>query len=406
MLVTNVDDPDGLFAAAGAVAELVVRTSVIRETAKRQQTLLENIDASIEAVRQRADDLAAGSKPLADLAVDTRQLAKAGAELLGGVVGDLDLAVSTAQACLEQLSELTSRVAEIGKFARSGVFPRRPLAVHVLEMSGRCSEQLTAADSLAVAGLAGRPGAGPAAGALRKLVAVLRPLFDVPRAHAGALVALSSDRAARGMSLNSGDLAELDRLLEKSLGSFAGLLCGVTVTVAPRVLADRERWMQWWTPGPQQLIPDLDPTSAAYYDYTTADWYQTPLQSAREYLSDPYFDEGGAEKWIVTASVPVFADRKPLGVTTADIDLDAVAHLCLPALRGLASPAALLSRSGMVVTSTDPDRLKVGVTPDAELHGWVLHAEGTHVSRADGMRLSRVPTLDWSLLELGAAVPA
>ena len=75
--------------------------------------------------------------------------------------------------------------------------------------------------------------------------------------------------------------------------------------------------------------------------------------------------------------MPVFADRKRLGVTTADIDLDAVAHLCLPALRGLASPAALLSRSGMVVTSTDPNRLKVGVTPDAELHGWVLHAGDT-----------------------------
>ncbi len=62
-----------------------------------------------------------------------------------------------------------------------------------------------------------------------------------------------------------------------------------------------------------------------------------------------------------------------------------------------------LSRSGIVVTSTDPDRLKVGVIPDADLHGWVLRAEGTHVSRADGVRLSRVPTLDWSLLEFGDA---
>ncbi len=122
--------------------------------------------------------------------------------------------------------------------------------------------------------------------------------------------------------------------------AFAGTLCGVTVTVAPGTAADRRLWMQWWTPGPKQLDPRLRSGEPGYYDYTKADWYRTPLGAEREYLSDPYFDEGGADAWIVTASVPIVVDGQALGVATADIDLEAVARLCRPALRALSSPAA------------------------------------------------------------------
>ncbi len=257
-----------------------------------------------------------------------------------------------------------------------------------------------ATDALAVAGLAGIPSAGDAARALTQLVAVLRPPFDVPRAHAGAFLSLAADREARGVQLVCADLGELDPMMTANILRFAGTLCGVTVTAVPGLIADRRMWMQWWVPGPRLLVPEFDLTSPEYYDYTTADWFRQPIEARSEVLTDPYFDAGGADAWIVTASVPVFAAGTAIGVTTADLDLDAVARLCRPALAGLPHDAALISRAGIVVTSTDRNRLEVGAALQDELGGWVRSTQAAHAVGPDKVKLSRVPTLDWALLEL------
>ncbi len=533
--MTVEQDRDDLLAAVGAVGELVVRTKAIHTSAQRQLAQLANVEGSIESVRGGAEGIAAGSRRVSELAVDARALAQDGAGLLSGVVGDLEQAVHTAQTCLEQLSDLTARVQEIGQFAvtidgiarqtkllalnaaieaaRAGEHGRGfsvvadevgglaaaaagatarisktvadisdagarsassggqlresvgslraglqdaqraasvfaeisshvdEVAARAVELNDRCDEQTAAAraasedagivaaaahgttdavaalqrstklvgrstDSLAAAGLAATPGAGPAAAALGELVAVLRPLFDVPRAHAGAFISLAADRSARQESLSSSDLAELDPLLTASLREFRGTLCGVTVTVSPGRIADRKLWMQWWTPGPKQLIPNLDPGAADHYDYTTADWYRIPLRTGREHLSDPYFDEGGAEAWIVTASVPMITPDGALGVATADLDLASVARLCLPALRSLGVPSALVSEDGVIVTSTDSTALEVGAKLPEELRAWFSTTDEMHSSGPGGAALSRLATLDWSLLALYPAADA
>jgi len=521
-----------LLEAAGAAAELVLRTSVIRSTVERQLEMLGAMAGSIELVRTQADDLAAGSVAAADLALQTRELAQDGAGSLVGVVRDLERAVHTAQACLERLDEFTGRLGEIDKFtstidaisrqtkllalnaaieaARAGehgrgfsvvadevgrlaaaaevatksiaqtvadisdagsrslssggelresveslregvgaatragnVFERIVAQVddvssQVVALGERCATQRDAAataatqaqlinasarsttdaadalarstelvggatDALALAGLENVPGSGPAASAMRLIVTELRPLFDVPRAHAGALIALAADRGARGQALRTDDLVELDDLMKDSLSRFRGSICGATVTIAPGQLEDRRLWMQWWTAGPRQLVPDFDPGSEGVYDYTTMDWYTKPLASRREVLTDPYFDEGGAEAWIVTVSVPVMAGPRPLGVTTTDIDLDAVARLCSGALRSLPGPAALLSEAGIVVTSTDARQMPVGERLGGPLGAWVGGETDRHASGPGGATITTLPTLDWSLLMLDVA---
>lgn len=293
----------------------------------------------------------------------------------------------------EQASEARDGVKVISNSAQATGEAVQALRETVIEVG-------SATDSLSVAGLAAIPGADRAAAAFRELSTALRPLFNVPRIHAGGLQALAADRAARRTPLVSGDLAELNEDLQASLEQFKGSICGVTVTLAPDRLADRRLWMQWLAHGQGQLVPDLDPASPGYYDYTTADWYVEPLKVARETLSAPYFDEGGADEWIVTASVPVSDAHGVLGVTTADVDLAAVARLCAPALRRLPHAAALVTRTGVVVTSTDSAAMPVGSELRGELCGWVRSRSEPFAVGPGGATLAAIPTLDWLLLEL------
>ena len=516
-----------LIAAAGAVGELIKRTSAIRQGSERQALLLGEIANTVELVGAGAEELAGGAGHAAELAVDTRRLAHDGSGLLHGVLEDLEKAVRTVEICLEQLAEFSAKLQQVSGFAvaieaisrqtkllalnaaieaaragehgrgfsvvadevkrlaedaetatrqisetvaelgrtgarsasssgelggsieslRGGLDAAREAAdvfdriltdvdavaeqvVAMNDLAGTQQQQAAAAregarvmgaqtaqtasavaelrsaallvadatDSLAVSGLAAAPGAENAATVLRTLAGALRPLFNVPRVHAGGLLALASDRVARGLPLRSGDLAELDAALRTSLEEAGGSLCGVTVTLAPGRLEDRPLWMQWWAYGQGQLTPDLDPASPGHYDYTTAEWYEQPLGMDREYLSAPYFDEGGADAWIVTLSVPVRDERGALGVTTADMDLGAVARLCAPALRPLPGPASLVTRDGVVVTSSDP-RAEVGRPVNDELRAWVAGVSEQYAVGPGGVRLSWVPTLDWRLLE-------
>ncbi len=56
------------------------------------------------------------------------------------------------------------------------------------------------------------------------------------------------------------------------------------------------------------------------YDYLTKSWYTIPRDLRTSVLSDPYFDTGGGNIWMVTWSTPFFDDSgKVKGVATADI---------------------------------------------------------------------------------------
>jgi hypothetical protein len=76
----------------------------------------------------------------------------------------------------------------------------------------------------------------------------------------------------------------------------------------------------------------LDRAQPEFYDYTADEWFMVPVARGRTWLSDPYFDEGGADADIVTVSVPATLDGEVVGVATAELDLAHVVELCAPAL--------------------------------------------------------------------------
>ena len=99
--------------------------------------------------------------------------------------------------------------------------------------------------------------------------------------------------------------------------------------------------------GSEIAYSDLALESYAYRDLP---WYRRAADSQRAVWSQPYFDDGGGNIWMVTYSVPFFRklpdnQRQLAGVVTADLDLNwveqAAAQVTLGpgALGWLASPA-------------------------------------------------------------------
>ena len=141
-----------------------------------------------------------------------------------------------------------------------------------------------------------------------------------------------------------------------NLRRLRGVLCGVTVAVVPGLLADQELYMHWWVndaKGLRQLDVSFDPRSRDFYDYRGFDWFTTPVASREVWLSDPYYDEGGANADIVTVSIPAQSGKDLVGVATADIDLGQIGRLVAPALAKVGAPAALVGDGGVVVASCD-----------------------------------------------------
>jgi len=61
--------------------------------------------------------------------------------------------------------------------------------------------------------------------------------------------------------------------------------------------------------------------SALPYDFSGDEWFAVPRSTQRDHWSDPYFDDGGGDVWMVTYSVPFFDARQSFaGVVTLDVE--------------------------------------------------------------------------------------
>lgn len=108
------------------------------------------------------------------------------------------------------------------------------------------------------------------------------------------------------------------------------------------------------------------------YGYREHDWYLVPKNSRAASWSEPYFDEGGGEAFLVTYSVPLFRfkadEREFVGVVTADVEISWLKQVIesKPKLPGGAR--FVLSRAGLFITHPleekilQPVRLSVPVT--------------------------------------------
>jgi hypothetical protein len=203
---------------------------------------------------------------------------------------------------------------------------------------------------------------GPAPGGeggdlLADIAATIERVLGSVTEVAGAMTALAAAAGAGRRPLRRVDLATLRPLVAQLLARHRGFVAGAGVVLAPGVLADAPRWIDWWWAderlGPGQLEVDLDPASAEFYDYTTTEWYREPARTGRPCIAGPYVDFICTREYTFTVSVPVRDGKRFVGVAGADILADEVERMLLPELCRLGNrPAVLASGNGRVIASS------------------------------------------------------
>ena len=380
------------------VAEEVRRlAAAAAEAAGAIAGIVRGIEATTRAGAASGDALRAGTERMRTGIANAHTAGQSITRVVEGMDTLGEVIASGAEAGARQAE--TARALSDGTVA---VAAGATTAVNSAELLAECARNIEqAADSLGCSAIDAADAHGAAA-ALEATVAALRPVFDAPREHAARFVAaLDLCRATRG-ELRTEDLAALDETMKANLRRLRGVLCGVTVTVMPGLLTDRKLYMRWWvqdSAGLRHLDVNFDPKSADFYDYRTFDWFTVPVRSRTVWLSDPYFDEGGADADIVTISIPAHSGSDLVGVATADIDLRQIGRLVAPALARVGKPAALVGDGGVVVASSDR-RLHPGKPLPPDLHTWTGRAPDGWTQLDSGVITARTPTLGWTLIAI------
>lgn len=210
-------------------------------------------------------------------------------------------------------------------------------------------------------------------------------------ARVGSELASFGDAArAAGRPFRRTDIAALRLPVADLLRQHAGLAAGAGVVMAPEVLADAPRCIEWWWAdqgsGLESLEVDLDPESAEFYDYTITEWYRSPQRTGRPSVAGPYVDYICTHQYTFTLSVPCVCAGRFIGVAGADILAAQVERLVLPGLSRLKHIAVLASASGRVIASNT-----ASILPGMAVSRQRLCAELVPVAVPG-------PTVPWTLL--------
>ena len=343
-------------------------------------------EAIRESTRRMDESIAVASDSFMGIARDVDRLTTINAEVAS---------TSAEQAVVAAQLEGTAGAMAVA--AHTTVASAGDLGV-AIDSVGRSADGLGAATVVAVGGAAARPSAT----ALGTIATQLAPVLELARREAGRFHALYDEvTARRGGTILREDLAALDAGFHALIGRYGHLLCGVGAVPARDVLADVSLWLQWWTnepTGPAFLECDWDPRSPTFYDYPEAEWFREPTARLEPWTAGPFFDGGGANLHIVTISAPVIVDGRAVGVGAADMRVDQIDALCRPALERVGVRAALISRDGRVVSSSDPGWCTAGADLEPELAAWCAASTDHWTVGRDGHTLARMPTLPWALL--------
>ncbi|MBN6041041.1 cache domain-containing protein [Amycolatopsis sp. 195334CR] len=206
--------------------------------------------------------------------------------------------------------------------------------------------------------------------ATARVEALLNEVFAGIGALAAQVVALYERAGAEGRAPSTTDLAALRPAILAHLRGPGPALAGTGVIMAPELLADEPRWLEWLrlplgSSEPCPLSVDLDPHSVAGYEYTSTEWFSAPRRTGRRVVVGPYVDYAGTDEYILTFAEPIRSGERFLGVAAADIRATDFEQSMLPVLDATAPRSALVNGFGRVIASNSPDTLLGLLAPEA-----------------------------------------
>jgi hypothetical protein len=158
--------------------------------------------------------------------------------------------------------------------------------------------------------------------------AALEDMFGAVAEIGAAFAAQRRGCLAAGAVLTPDRLSGLREVIWRQLGLLAGA-DGAGVVAAPGVVAGKQRHLEWWQrtlaadggqDGFARIRLNLDPESVDLYDYLDMDWFTVPRKRGRRYVYGPLIDFSGADRYVLTLTIPVFADDAPsAGAGAADV---------------------------------------------------------------------------------------
>ena len=74
---------------------------------------------------------------------------------------------------------------------------------------------------------------------------------------------------------------------------------------------------------PSGALSEKDLAGDPAYDIDAQSWLTTPIAAGEGVWSEPYFDTGGGDIWMVTRSQPVYMGDRVVAVATTDLAVEA-----------------------------------------------------------------------------------
>ena len=149
--------------------------------------------------------------------------------------------------------------------------------------------------------------------------AALEDMFGAVAEIGAAFAAQRQGCLAAGAALTPDRLSGMREVIWRQLRLLPGA-DGAGVVAAPGVVAGKQRHLEWWqrtmaADGGKDAFArirlNLDPESVDLYDYLDMDWFTVPGKLARRYVYGPLIDFSGADRYVLTLTIPVFGDRAP-----------------------------------------------------------------------------------------------
>src|SRR5262245_17913225 len=224
----------------------------------------------------------------------------------------------------------------------------------------------------------------------REVLKQITALFEQIFTSLEPLAAAFTDLARGDDKTRPERLQTLRDVIHEVLQIHDGLVAGAGAVAAPDTMPEDRHWLEWWwtrsSGAPEALRVNLDPAAPDFFDYTSADWYLTPMRTSARHVAGPYVDYACTNEYALTVAVPVTLDDRFAGVAAADVLVSSLERQLLPALRTLTRPAVLLNSGGRVIASSSPEFASGMRVPIAD-----------HTKSASGRRSAR-RQIDWHLL--------